>query len=53
MNVNFVLSILKIHNNEKLRAIAASKLDVVGSNMERDEIIRDLIPLVKKLSSDT
>ncbi|KAL4475589.1 hypothetical protein ABPG72_009278 [Tetrahymena utriculariae] len=36
----------------ELRAIAASKLDVAGSNMEQDEIIRDLIPIVKKLSGD-
>lgn len=37
----------------ELRAIAASKLDIAGANMEKDEIVRDLIPLVKKLSADS
>lgn len=37
----------------KLRAIAASKLDVAGSYMEQEEIIRDCIPLIKKLSVDS
>jgi len=36
-----------------LRAIAASKLDIAGANMEKDEIIKDLVPLVKKLSADS
>lgn len=37
----------------ELRAIASSKLDVAGGNMDKEEIVRDLIPLVKKLSQDS
>ncbi|EGR34834.1 hypothetical protein IMG5_000620 [Ichthyophthirius multifiliis] len=36
----------------ELRAVAALKLDIVGGNIEVDDIVSKLIPLVKKLSTD-
>lgn len=44
---DFILTCLQ------LRAIASSKLDIAGGSMEKEEIVRDLVPLVKKLSQDS
>lgn len=37
----------------ELRAIASSKLDVVGATIEKEDIVKDLVPLIKKLSADS
>ncbi|EAR90169.2 serine/threonine-protein phosphatase 2A 65 kDa regulatory subunit A beta (macronuclear) [Tetrahymena thermophila SB210] len=37
----------------ELRSIAATKLSVVGAQIEPDEVVQKLIPIVKTLSTDT
>ncbi|EGR29291.1 hypothetical protein IMG5_159380, partial [Ichthyophthirius multifiliis] len=37
----------------ELRAISAGRLDIVGGNVEVDDIINKIIPLVKKLQNDS